>query len=267
MNLAFTWIVDTREPSSMYDHLSSYLCKHADEGKCKIVREKLEVGDYALMRGDEIYMIIERKTMNDLHQTLTSSERVLQLELHKRLRENEKFEVLLLVERSNADNRWARHSKGRRSIHHYIEARKATEAFLLTKYSQGVSIKETTTNKESVEFIGSLFCQIQKNLGRGHHGKNDILAQCQKNITRNKIKKCRDSIDQDLIPRLKPLLPTLSISAAKAILTTYPGGVVEILKEDPGSLRRTLNNLKVNGRRIAKNKITGFLQSLGLDEM
>lgn len=233
-------IIDNRE--SLKDYFSE---------KYKWVKtQNLDIGDYIFNYKDELACIIERKTVDDLANSIKDGRYREQKE--RLLKLHPKSKIIYLIEGDI--------TKNNKSFKYNKVSKNTIYSSLINVYLRdNIAVHRTNNISESIEFLEQLGAKIEK------QGLKFIQKSNDGNNLFNSEKSKKKQFDKKLVYKLQlSSIPSISSKSADAIIENYPT-MVQLISQlnnhDPASRLEIIKNIKCKsgeksrklGKRVAEN--------------
>ena len=192
-------IIDNRES------LKDYFLEN-DFKWCKT--ENLDIGDYIFNYKSKLVCVIERKTIDDLANSIKDGRYREQKE--RLLKLYPKNKIMYLIEGDI--------TKPNKSIKYNKVSKKTIYSSLINVYLRdNISIHRTNNISESIEFLKEMADKIER------QGMNFLHKNTESDNLFNNLKSKKKQIDEKLVYKLQlSAIPSISSKSADAIMLKYP---------------------------------------------
>lgn len=225
--------IDNREPQIVKEYFIN-LSKNNDNFICKL--KNLEQGDYIIRdKNDNILLIFERKTINDLLSSVKDSRYSEQCIRFSEL-DIPSNKIIYIIEGDY--NTYNKDSVEYKTIYSCIYS---------LNYNREFSLLFTNSINNTITIINEFLVRLFENKVVSNHKLNLVKKQT---IT-------KENINNYMLN----LVPGVGLQTAKEILLNYDNKLyilIEKLKED----QNTLNNIKIKNRKISSKIITNIKEYL-----
>ena len=226
--------IDNREPAIIKEYFSKSI--NSSNNLIKIRLKNLEQGDFIISDNDEnILLIIERKTINDLLSSVKDSRYTEQSERYSQL-DVPSNKIIYIIE-GNFKN-FQKDS---------VEFKTIYSCIFSLNYNKGFSILFTDS-------VDSTCTIIEEYLNRLI--ENKISSKFKLNLVKKQII-TKENIDSYMLN----LVPGIGLQTAKQILNNYDGKIYNLISEIEKN-EDTLKNIKIKNRKISSKVIDNIKEYL-----
>lgn len=226
--------IDNREPAIIKEYFSKSI--NSSNNLIKIRLKNLEQGDFIISDNDEnILLIIERKTINDLLSSVKDSRYTEQSERYSQL-DVPSNKIIYIIE-GNFKN-FQKDS---------VEFKTIYSCIFSLNYNKGFTILFTDS-------VDSTCTIIEEYLNRLI--ENKISSKFKLNLVKKQII-TRENIDSYMLN----LVPGIGLQTAKQILNNYGGKIYNLISEIEKN-EDTLKNIKIKNRKISSKVIANIKEYL-----
>ena len=226
--------IDNREPAIIKEYFSKSI--NSSNNLIKIRLKNLEQGDFIISDNDEnILLIIERKTINDLLSSVKDSRYTEQSERYSQL-DVPSNKIIYIIE-GNFKN-FQKDS---------VEFKTIYSCIFSLNYNKGFTILFTDS-------VDSTCTIIEEYLNRLI--ENKISSKFKLNLVKKQII-TKENIDSYMLN----LVPGIGLQTAKQILNNYDGKIYNLISEIEKN-EDTLKNIKIKNRKISSKVIANIKEYL-----
>lgn len=226
--------IDNREPAIIKEYFSKSI--NSSNNLIKIRLKNLEQGDFIISDNDEnILLIIERKTINDLLSSVKDSRYTEQSERYSQL-DVPSNKIIYIIE-GNFKN-FQKDS---------VEFKTIYSCIFSLNYNKGFTILFTDSVDNTCTIIEEYLNRLIE---------NKISSKFKLNLVKKQII-TKENIDSYMLN----LVPGIGLQTAKQILNNYDGKIYNLISEIEKN-EDTLKNIKIKNRKISSKVIANIKEYL-----
>ena len=213
------------------DNRETELIEKLKEKKIKFSVEQLDVGDILYRNGEEVILIIERKSVNDLKASICDGRG--REQKARLLGSTPKERIMYLIEGSL--------DKPLESKISGVPVSTLVGSLINTQLRDGIKVYKTYSMNESVEFVCKLHDKIEKDGDEYFNEKEQKTSSVEYAATLKKSKKANMTHAVWFIAQLS-LIPQVTEKVAVEIIKKYPSvrDLIKVYESTPEHLRAKL---------------------------